>query len=111
MEYTMKVPGLPRAKQRPRFTRNGGVYTPAETKKAEDNIAELYDGPLFEGPVEVECVFDKEETTIIIRGHDEERSKLRGDLDNYIKLILDGLNKSGAWEDDKQVHSINGVKK
>jgi len=34
---------------------------------------------------------------------------LRGDLDNYVKLLMDGLN-GVAWLDDKQVTIITAVK-
>ena len=30
----------------------------------------------------------------------------RPDLDNVIKIILDGLNQSGIWNDDRQVAEL-----
>jgi crossover junction endodeoxyribonuclease RusA len=37
------------------------------------------------------------------------KSSLRGDIDNYVKSILDALN-GVAWEDDKQIIELT-VKK
>jgi Holliday junction resolvase RusA-like endonuclease len=34
---------------------------------------------------------------------------LRGDIDNYVKTVLDGLNGT-AWEDDIQVVEVTAVK-
>jgi Holliday junction resolvase RusA-like endonuclease len=39
----------------------------------------------------------------------EHESSLRGDIDNYVKTILDGLNEV-AWEDDRQVLKLTVVK-
>lgn len=39
----------------------------------------------------------------------DEKSKLRGDLDNYTKLIADALN-GVAWIDDRQVVKLTAVK-
>ncbi len=41
-----------------------------------------------------------------VRSITHEESKLRGDVDNYAKSILDGLN-GVAFQDDKQVHILN----
>jgi Holliday junction resolvase RusA-like endonuclease len=40
----------------------------------------------------------------------KEESKLRGDLDNYVKSLLDGLN-GVAYEDDKQVVNLKAFKR
>jgi Holliday junction resolvase RusA-like endonuclease len=39
----------------------------------------------------------------------DEKSKLRGDLDNMVKTALDALNGK-AWADDRQVVKISAVK-
>ena len=41
---------------------------------------------------------------------DEPDSKLRGDVDNYIKSVSDALN-GVAYEDDRQIHKLSGRKK
>ena len=103
----------PRSKQRPRSTRSGHTYTPKETREYEKNIAEMYDGNLFaEGPLHVRLVFraDKIELTIRELQPKSIPSKLRGDIDNYAKAVLDALN-GVAYTDDKQVVALTLEKK
>lgn len=55
-------------------------------------------------------VFDHEGTAVIIEGVDVDgKSKLRGDIDNYIKTVLDALN-GVAWGDDNQIVKVTAVK-
>ncbi len=86
------------------------AYTPKKTVDAEKAIAQAWDGPVFEGEVAVHIVVDTEGTAIIVERVDiDNKTKLRGDLDNYIKTILDALNGI-AWRDDSQVVKITGIK-
>lgn len=65
---------------------------------------------MFEGEVAVHIVVDTEGTAIIVERVDlDTKTKLRGDLDNYIKTVLDALN-GVAWRDDSQVVKITGIK-
>ncbi len=98
----------PRSKQRPRSTRSGHTYTPKETREYEHFISQTYSGVAFlEGPLHVTLVFDNEKTEITIRELRPKKipSKLRGDIDNYAKAILDALN-GVAYTDDKQIVSL-----
>ena len=112
-EYTFVVPGRPVPKGRPRMTRRGRVYTPKESILAEVLIAESIGekAPNFTGPVSVEMIFSKESTTVTVRPLDEDAvTGLRGDLDNYIKLLLDGKQRSPLIDNDRQVLHIDAVK-
>lgn len=96
---------------------NGKVrmYTPRETLKAESLIAEAWNnednkGPKFEGPIEINIVIDKNGTDVLVKKLESFGTPtLKGDIDNYVKTILDGLN-GVAWEDDSQVIKIVAMK-
>jgi Holliday junction resolvase RusA-like endonuclease len=113
VEYTFSVGGRPKSKDRPRMTRRGRTYTPEATTNAEKAIAAAYDGPLFEGPVVVEIEYSLKGQTITIRDwpEDSPAPKWVADVDNLIKLTLDGLQREGgALTNDKQVLCVTGRK-
>jgi Holliday junction resolvase RusA-like endonuclease len=107
--YRFTVKGQPRAKGRPRFGK-GRTYTPHGTVVAEAKIAAAYAGPKFEGPVSLACVFSNDRVTITLTPMEIDKSPLRGDVSNYLKLVEDALN-GHAYEDDRQVHRLIGKKK
>lgn len=106
MRYEFVAEGKPAVKQRPRMTRRGRAYTPAATHEAERNIADQYQGPLFENPVQIQIRYSKDHQQIFIEETDWVAIKtLRGDIDNYLKLTMDALN-GVAWVDDSIVKSV-----
>ena len=113
----MFIPGKPKGKQRPRVYR-GHAFTPQETKDYEAMIANLYramHGKMFEGYVSVEIYvlylvpksYTKKKRDAIRRG--EIRPAIKPDIDNIVKIVLDGLN-GVAYTDDKQVIEIQAQK-
>lgn len=89
------IPGRPVPKARPRLGirgRRSYIYTPESTVEYERTVAlfsrQHYPKPV-QGPVAV--------TVRIYMG-----CRGRGDIDNYVKAILDGLN-GVAFQDDRQV--------
>ena len=109
-EYTFVVEGKPRTKARPRMTRRGRTYTPKATLEAEALVLAAYDGPVFDGPLEVEMDFHYDKTVIRLADFDW-RSKLTGDVDNYVKLVLDALQgDEGAFLNDRLVSRIVATK-
>jgi Holliday junction resolvase RusA-like endonuclease len=99
----------PKVKDRPRVTKFG-TFTPKATLDAERAIAEQYEGPKFEGPIAVEFDFWNDRIFMrIIEVSDFTQRRLTGDVDNYLKLVGDGLNKI-AYEDDKQIVDLRGRK-
>lgn len=96
------IEGEPSVKGRPRFTRNGNVYTPSKTRTAQDRIALLFKDS---APDYVPGnVFTYGVMALFFCG-----MRQRRDTDNMLKLILDGLN-GVAWEDDSQVMEVSGRK-
>ena len=94
------------------MSRKGRVYTPKETVEAERAYAQAVDdnAPVFEGPVAVEMTFCAEATYITVRSLKEWQTPLRGDLDNYIKLCLDGCQRAGIIPNDRLVVQLKAVK-
>lgn len=109
--YSFTVPGAPKVKERPRVLKNGRTYTPKATAAYEAAVAAAYNGPTFEGPVRLDVCFEADRTVIrIIPMEASEKPKLRGDIDNYLKALQDGLVKSGCL-DDNQIVLVRARKK
>jgi len=92
------VPGRPVPKARPRLGvrgRKAYVYTPPETKEYENLVgwvARCAGCKPLNGPLAVEL-------HLFIRGRS-------GDVDNYCKSILDGLNGIAYVDDDQVVELL-----
>lgn len=104
IEHTYVHNREPRVKSRPRRGQ-GRTYTERNVVVEEQHIKEGYDGPLFTGPVEMTVRLYPDKSVIRIKDCSKDRHKLRGDVDNYLKLIQDGLNEV-AFVDDKQVVKV-----
>ena len=113
---TITIPGKPFAKQRARATRQGRMYTPAETVAFESIVRQIaveqFAQPLV-GPVRVVVVAtfvpaeswsQKKRVAHMGRPHTQ-----KPDLDNCAKAVLDGLNRI-AFADDSQVAEITARK-
>lgn len=106
------IPGKPRGKGRPRFTRGGGVYTDPQTKAYEQKIASEYHrsgGALFEDVpvkvfIEVRYGIPKSESRKMQMAmqRDKVLPTKKPDIDNVVKIVMDALN-GVAYTDDKQV--------
>jgi Holliday junction resolvase RusA-like endonuclease len=117
-----KIPGKVQAKQRPRFSKSGIVYTPKETRVYEDFVRvcysdyanqyqwEPYDGQL-RAEIEVFIQVPKSDSKLKKQAKiiGEIRPTTKPDCDNLAKSILDSLN-GWAYRDDKQVIELS-VKK
>jgi Holliday junction resolvase RusA-like endonuclease len=117
-----KIPGKVQAKQRPRFSKSGIVYTPKETRVYEDFVRvcysdyanqyqwEPYDGQL-RAEIEVFIQVPKSDSKLNKQAKiiGEKRPTIKPDCDNLAKSLLDSLN-GWAYQDDKQIVELE-VKK
>ncbi len=115
------IPGPPVGKGRPRMTKSGHVYTPKETHEYEARVKSAYltqcgEPPISAGhPVSIGLLayFPLNKGDSIQRrkakllGHEMPTKK--ADLDNILKVCMDGLNGL-AYEDDCQVTFTTAAK-
>lgn len=121
-----KIPIEPVAKQRARHTKMGRSYTPKKTVSFENTVALIARdafndaklGKPFCEPLELLVqVFLKRPKRL-----DPDNFKVKKirkgaiphdktpDLDNLVKSVMDGINKSGVWIDDKLVYHLDAQK-
>lgn len=118
MEYSATIPIEPVAKQRPRLARRGKrIYTPKKTSEFESAIARFIEADWeglrrFSGPLLLRCTFVRKRPRSLPKSLTEGLviCHKRPDLDNYVKALSDGLDKSGIWGDDGQVAMIHAEK-
>ena len=116
MKIKFTVPGEPKGKGRPRFSRNGHTYTPKETASYENLVKLEYErqcqGQRFE-PVTMLKMNIAAYFRIPKSASKAKRKKMllgdlrptkKPDMDNIIKIIADSLNGL-AYHDDAQIVS------
>lgn len=115
------IPGSPVPQGRPRFVNRGKfvtTYDPPKSKAAKKVVSEVATMAAFdagiteplEGPLYIDIVFSMP-IPKSSKAKTGDRHIKRPDIDNLIKLVLDGIGDSRAvWRDDSQVVSINAHK-
>lgn len=108
------IPGTPVPKGRPRVRVMGKfaqIYTPPETRKAEDEFLKeaikYKPGEPIEGPIAIDIKFYKAPPKKMPKGRTGWTTK--PDLDNLVKLVIDALNKV-FFKDDRQIVEITATK-
>lgn len=99
------VDGEPASKARARFTNYRGkvrAYTPEATKAAESKIGWLFKAASTGHEVDKRTTYGV--VALFFNG-----TRQRRDVDNMVKLLLDGLNGI-AWDDDDQVIEVSARK-
>ena len=112
MRVDFTIHTAPVSKQRPRLGKGGCVYTPSKTKVFENIVALSYGNrPSFDDKYirirlkfkfEIPKSYTKKKRLEAIEG---KIRPTKADIDNYIKAVLDGLNKK-AWKDDRYIVGI-----
>jgi Holliday junction resolvase RusA-like endonuclease len=130
----LTIPGEPRGKERPRFTRQGIAYTPKETVEYENLIRRAYlatygNRPMLSGKRNIECIIcayfsipkstPKRLVEAMLAG--QIRPTKTPDTDNVVKIVKDALNRlkdkktgkvifTGAYDDDSRVVDLRAGK-
>ena len=112
MRVDFTIHTAPVSKQRPRLGKGGCVYTPSKTKVFENIVALSYGNrPSFDDKyirIRLKFKFEVPKSYSKKRRLEALEGKIRptkADIDNYIKAVLDGLNKK-AWKDDRYIIGI-----
>jgi Holliday junction resolvase RusA-like endonuclease len=112
MRVDFTIHTAPVSKQRPRLGKGGCVYTPSKTKVFENIVALSYGNrPSFDDKyirIRLKFKFEVPKSYSKKRRLEALEGKIRptkADIDNYIKAVLDGLNKK-AWKDDRYIVGI-----
>lgn len=117
IEFT--ISGKPYGKGRPRFTRNGHVYTPQKTAEYEELVRLFYrqtaHGTTLNAPIEA-TIFAQfappKSDSKAVRAQKlsgEILPTIKPDCDNIAKTILDALNGI-AYKDDSQITELHVYK-
>jgi Holliday junction resolvase RusA-like endonuclease len=99
----------PVPKGRPRATKTGRIYTPSKTADYERAISKMMSHhPAYLGPLALDVTFvlKRPVNTPKSKPHRFFKAGSRGDLDNYVKSLLDGLQRSGVVPNDAAVVQI-----
>jgi Holliday junction resolvase RusA-like endonuclease len=116
------VPGEPRGKGRPRFTKQGHTYTDSETKAYEQKIIAYYRKEFggFKWPdnsfvaVKVIAYYPIPKSATKAQLAAMQAGTLfpsrKPDIDNVLKVVLDALN-GVAYKDDSKVVCVEAEKK
>lgn len=111
---TFSMPGDPKTKLRPRFSRHKGKVRTYDSQSEDKNTARwqikarMVGRQPFEGPLSLTmvCVFTRPKSRERLK---EVYHTVKPDLDNVVKWLLD-VGNGTLWYDDKQIVSIGAVK-
>lgn len=96
------IPGVPVPKGRPRFSKFGPAFTPARTRAYEKLVKDI----AIETCKKANWLPTDDDISVYI---EVTRARKSGDLENFIKSVLDGFNKV-VFTDDRHVSAINACR-
>jgi Holliday junction resolvase RusA-like endonuclease len=113
MTLRIVIPGEPMGKERPRFNpRTGRARTPEKTRKAESDLGWLAKQAALDQGVDLPIDGPVALSLVVYSGRTMRTEALVGkqsaDLDNVLKLAMDGLNGI-VYQDDSQVVRISAT--
>ena len=118
MKVEFTVPGPAKAKERPRVGKGGRIYTPNGTHKYEKLVKNIYQEKgiyYFDNEyISIKIIFWFEIPKSYSKAKHQAAAEgflrpSRADIDNYIKSVLDGLNKV-AYSDDRYIYHLEAEK-
>lgn len=115
MRYEFVLNAVPVAKARPRFAKTGHCYTTEKTASFEDQVFFAARKAGVKPAIkQVSVALTTNFHIPFPKSMPKKRREyalpaVRPDLDNYVKSVMDGLNRV-AWDDDAQVVSIHATK-
>ena len=121
MGLVFEVPGEPRGKGRPRFSKQGRPYTDSETRAYEEKIVAYYrkayqgfrwpDNAFLDLTVTAHYPIPKSATKAATAGMQAGTilPSRKPDIDNVLKVVLDALN-GVAYKDDSRVVAVTARK-
>lgn len=117
LPMVIRVPMRPRAQPRPRGKPGQKAYYPKDYAdwrveagwRIREIITEIGRKHIPQGPVSVSIALGPASFTIHITPLTDMRSetRLRGDVDNYAKAVLDLLMDTEVLADDREVHLLS----
>ena len=100
MTLSFTIHGAPVPLARPRIA-NGHACMPERSRLYEKLVSEVARAAVIAAGWHH---WDK--YTLTLRVY---RQAFRGDLDNFVKAVMDGLTKAGVWQDDRFVTSLHAT--
>lgn len=102
---TARVVGIPSPASRPRVTRFGTYYTKPYVTWMADCQRQMVDqinASVLAGHGHIWCAVE----VIVAKPKTTKLSLPRGDVDNYVKGVLDAGTKAGIWGDDVAIELL-----
>ena len=105
------LPIEPQPAARPRAKKGGRGYYPAKYSSWLEGASLLasagWQGKPMAGPVRVALTLERLSIIVEVEASDAKRGRIRGDIDNIGKAVLDVLKRGGVLSDDSQVVELS----
>lgn len=109
-EIRLEIPGRPVPWERVR-TNHGKFFKPQRTRDYEEAVAwacRATREKIGDTPCDITIEFHVDKTVVILTPvPDAPKRKLLGDVDNYAKSVLDGLQQGQMIDNDRQVSELH----